>query len=120
MTNSLLSDRGQLQLLGDQPWRSPKRRHPMIEGVRSLVDPALWDGKIFSGGWRTAAGGTAGVTDKSTGESLGRTGVANAADIAAACKRAKAAFPAWAATVPEERAAILLRAADLLEAAKDE
>jgi benzaldehyde dehydrogenase (NAD) len=90
------------------------------ERVKPLLDPAAWQGKVFSNGWRTAAGGTADVTDKSTGASLGRTGLANAADIAEAAKRAKAAFPAWAATAPAARAAILRKAADLLEAAHDE
>jgi hypothetical protein len=90
------------------------------ERVKPLLDPTLWQGKIFSNGWTAAGGGTADVTDKSTGASLGRTGVANAADIAAAAKRAKAAFPAWAATAPAARAAILRKAADLMEAAHDE
>lgn len=90
------------------------------ERIAPLLDTALWQGKIFSNGWRAAAGGTADVTDKSTGASLGRTGLANAADIADAAKRAKAALPAWSATTPSARAAILRRAADLLEAAHDE
>jgi benzaldehyde dehydrogenase (NAD) len=90
------------------------------ERVKPLLDPAAWQGKIFSNGWKTPGGGTADVTDKSTGASLGRTGVANAADIAEAAKRAKAALPAWAATAPSARAAILRKAADLMEAAHDE
>ena len=59
------------------------------ERVQPLLEPAKWQGKIFSNGWRDAAGGTADVTDKSTGASLGRTGVANKADIAEAAKRAQ-------------------------------
>src|SRR5580658_2564250 len=92
---------------------------PMIE-TRVLLDPAVWQGKIYSNGWRTAAGGATDVTDKSTGAALGRTGVANAADIAEAAKRAKAALPAWRATPAAKRAEILRKAADLLEAAQDE
>jgi benzaldehyde dehydrogenase (NAD) len=90
------------------------------ERVQPLLDHAVWQGKIFSNGWRKAAGGTADVTDKSSGEVLGQTGLANAADIAEAAKRAKAALPAWAATPPAERAAILRRAADAFEKARDE
>jgi benzaldehyde dehydrogenase (NAD) len=90
------------------------------ERVKPLLEAAVWQGKIFSNGWVAAKGGTADVTDKSTGASLGRTGLANAADVAEAAKRAKAAFPAWAATAPAARAAILRKAADLLEAANDE
>src|ERR1700735_1395532 len=89
----------------------------MIE-QRVLLDPAAWQGKIFSNGWRAAA--TTDVTDKSTGASLGRTGVANTADVADAAKRAKAALPAWRATPPAKRAEILTKAADLLAAAQDE
>ena len=90
------------------------------ERAKLLLDPTLWHGKIFSDGWRSAAGGTADVLDKSSGEPLGVTGLANAADIASAAKRAKAAFPAWAATSPAVRSTILRKAADLLEAAHDE
>jgi benzaldehyde dehydrogenase (NAD) len=85
-----------------------------------LLDPAAWQGKIYSNGWRTPGGGQTDVTDKSTGESLGKTGVANAADVADAARRAKAAFPAWAATPAAKRAEILNRAADLLEASAEE
>ena len=93
----------------------------MIEDrVAPLLDPDLWQGKIFSNGWRTPAGGTAPVLDKATGASLGTTGIANKADVAEACARAKAAFPAWSATPGADRARILVRAAELLEAAADE
>jgi benzaldehyde dehydrogenase (NAD) len=93
----------------------------MIEQhVAPLLDHALWQGKIYSDGWRSPAGGTVPVLDKATGASLGTAGIADAADVAAACARAKAAQPAWAATAPAERAAILLRAADLLEASAAE
>ena len=93
----------------------------MIEQrVARLLDPDLWQGKIYSGGWRTPAGGSAPVLDKSSGESLGTSGIANAADVADACRRAKAALPRWTATPPAERAAILVRAADILANATDE
>ena len=93
----------------------------MIEaGVQPLLDPAAWQGKIFSNGWRSDAGGSTDVTDKSTGAAIGRTGVANAADIAAAAERAKAALPGWSATPPARRAEILRTAAGLLEAAQEE
>jgi benzaldehyde dehydrogenase (NAD) len=43
-----------------------------------------------------------------------------AADIAAIAERAAAAFPAWAATGPNARRALLNKAADALEARKDD
>jgi benzaldehyde dehydrogenase (NAD) len=85
-----------------------------------VIDPSIWQGKIWSSGWRASGGGTADVLDKSSGAVLGRVGVANAADVAAACSRARAASGAWAATPAEQRAAILTRAADLLAAASAE
>jgi benzaldehyde dehydrogenase (NAD) len=93
----------------------------MIEDrVAQLLDDELWQGKIYSNGWRTPTGGSTTVLDKATGASLGTTGIATKADVAEACARARAAFPAWAALPGEKRAAILNRAADLLAAAIDE
>jgi RHH-type proline utilization regulon transcriptional repressor/proline dehydrogenase/delta 1-pyrroline-5-carboxylate dehydrogenase len=46
---------------------------------------------------------------------IGICGSASAAEADQAVATARAAFPAWAATPPEERAAILERAADLIE-----
>jgi benzaldehyde dehydrogenase (NAD) len=91
----------------------------MIE-QQQLIDPSVWNGKLWSSGWRVPAGGAADVLDKSSGAMLGRVGVANAADVAEACARARAASIAWAATPGEERAAILNRAAELLAAASVE
>jgi benzaldehyde dehydrogenase (NAD) len=85
-----------------------------------LLDPTVFDAKLSSDGWRTAAGGTVDVVDKASGEVLARVGLANAADVADACRRARAASPGWTATPPSERSAILLRAADLLAAAAEE
>ena len=90
------------------------------ERQRHLIEPAEWDGKIWSSGWRKAGGGVTDVLDKSSGASLGRVGVANAGDVADACSRALAASAAWAATPAADRAAIMLRAADMLEAASVE
>ncbi|HTW85121.1 MAG TPA: benzaldehyde dehydrogenase [Candidatus Sulfotelmatobacter sp.] len=93
----------------------------MIEtSAPGLLRPDRWDGRFYSDGWRSTTGGTADVLDKSTGAVIGRIGVASVADVAAASKRAADAFPSWAATAPAERAAILHRAADLLEAAAGE
>jgi benzaldehyde dehydrogenase (NAD) len=84
--------------------------HMTISAARSE-----WDGQLYSGGWRSAEGGTTEVLEKATGERLATVGLAGAADVARATQRAAAAQPAWAATSFEQRAAILRRAADLLE-----
>jgi benzaldehyde dehydrogenase (NAD) len=74
-----------------------------------------WHGRIFSAGWRTPHGGSADVTEPATGATLGRTGVADAADVDAAAAQAAAAQPAWAALQFDQRAAVLREAARLLK-----
>jgi benzaldehyde dehydrogenase (NAD) len=93
----------------------------MIEARKlQLIDPAAWNDNICSSGWRIGRAGVANVLDKSSGAVLGRVGVADAADVADACLRALVASSSWAATPAEERAAIMLRAADILASASAE
>jgi benzaldehyde dehydrogenase (NAD) len=88
-----------------------------VEGTATTMSTARpeWDGQLYSDGWRASAGGTTEVLEKATGERLATVGLAGAADVARACEGVAAAQPAWAATSFEERAAVLRRAADLLE-----
>ena len=58
------------------------------------------------------------VEDPSTREVLGTVPQSGRADIDAAVAAAAAAFPAWSATTPGERALALLKLADALESAK--
>jgi benzaldehyde dehydrogenase (NAD) len=83
--------------------------------MTATTAPTQWDGQLHSSGWRTAHGGTVDVQEKATGELLATVGLADATDVAEAAERAALAQPAWAATSFEERAAILRRAAALLE-----
>ena len=83
--------------------------------MTATTAPTQWDGQLHSGGWRAAHGGTVDVLEKATGERLATVGLADATDVAEAAERAALAQPAWAATSFEERAAILRRAAALLE-----
>ena len=82
----------------------------------TFLDESTWRGKVFSGGWRSAEGGAAAVTEPATGTELGRAGIASPADIAAAAGAAAAAQPAWAALPYTERAAILRRAGGIWQA----
>lgn len=86
----------------------------------SLLDSAAWQGKIFSSGWVDAAGGTVDTLEPATGEVLATVGLANAADVANAAVAAKAAQPEWAAKTGPERAALLRRAAGVVEANRAE
>jgi succinate-semialdehyde dehydrogenase / glutarate-semialdehyde dehydrogenase len=70
---------------------------------------------FIDGRWRPAQSGRRlAINDPATGEPVGSTALADAADIDAAVTAAERAFPAWAATHPDARAKILHRAADLI------
>jgi benzaldehyde dehydrogenase (NAD) len=79
----------------------------------TLLDPAIWRGKAYSGGWRDTGGGQATVTEPATGAVLGQIGLATPADIADAAAAAAQAQPAWAALPHTRRAAILRKAGDI-------
>ena len=64
------------------------------------------------------SGKTISVEDPSTREVLGSVPQSGRADVDAAVAAAAAAFPAWSATTPAERALALLKLADALESAK--
>lgn len=72
---------------------------------------------LYSGGvWHPALSGeTVLVRDPATGETVGSTAVAGAADVDAAVRRAVPAQREWAAMPSGERARILRRAADLID-----
>ena len=76
----------------------------------------------FIGGRR--AEGTSGrwgdVFDPSTGEVAARAPFADAREVDAAVQAAKAAWPGWAATPPAQRARIMFRFRDLVEAHREE
>ncbi|MET8408829.1 aldehyde dehydrogenase family protein [Streptomyces sp. NPDC005195] len=79
------------------------------------------DGMYIDGAWRPAAGtGTIEVVNPADEQVVGRVPAGTAEDVDAAVRAARAAFPAWAATPPAERAARLAALRDVLEARKDE
>jgi len=68
------------------------------------------------GGSRIASksGNAQAVFNPATGEQIDSLGLSSAAEVAAAIEVAKAAFPAWAATPPLKRAAVMFRFNELL------
>ncbi|KAA9155187.1 NAD-dependent succinate-semialdehyde dehydrogenase [Microbacterium lushaniae] len=79
------------------------------------------DGLYIAGQWRAAEGGkTLDVADPATGDVIRSIADASVADGAAAMDAAAESFPAWAATPVRERAEILRRAFDLLQARKED
>ncbi|WRS30030.1 NAD-dependent succinate-semialdehyde dehydrogenase [Actinomycetaceae bacterium MB13-C1-2] len=72
-------------------------------------------GLLIGGQWRPSSDdSTLEVSDPATGEVLKKIASASVADGVDAVRAADAAFPAWAATPPRERADILRRAFDLV------
>lgn len=77
--------------------------------------------QLYIGGkWRDAEDGkTFDVYNPANGEFMCKCAAASKADVDDAVKAAWAAFPAWKKTSPAERAAILLKIADIIDANKD-
>jgi acyl-CoA reductase-like NAD-dependent aldehyde dehydrogenase len=78
--------------------------------------------KIYiDGAWVPSSGtGSIDVFDSTNGEVIGRIPQGTAADVDAAAKAARAAFPEWAAKSPEERAKFCTRISEGLGARMDE
>ncbi|WP_306319333.1 MULTISPECIES: aldehyde dehydrogenase family protein [unclassified Streptomyces] len=79
------------------------------------------DGMYIDGAWRAAGGGdTIAVVDPKDERVIGHVPAGTAEDVDAAVRAARAAFPAWAATPPAERAKRIAALRDVLAARKDE
>ncbi|MEU1401542.1 aldehyde dehydrogenase family protein [Streptomyces sp. NPDC005728] len=71
--------------------------------------------RLFVGGeWVEPDGGFYPVTDPATEETVGLAPEAGPEQVRAACAAAREAFGAWSRTSPEERAAVLGRAAEII------
>ena len=75
-----------------------------------------WKGKVYSGRWQLAKGGSREVIEPATGKVLTEVGIADADDVRDSAKAAAEAQVEWANTPAAQRAAVLRRAAQLLEA----
>ena len=83
--------------------------------ARDFIAVDRWRGKAFLGEWCVTGGGVMEISDPATRAVLGSVGIADPKDIARAAREARQAQPAWAGKLPQQRAAILNKAADLLE-----
>jgi benzaldehyde dehydrogenase (NAD) len=81
----------------------------------SILDPSVWTSALFTGTWTKPNGGDTAVTEPATGNELGRVGVADTSDLAAACQAAADAQREWAHASYETRAAVLRNAGRILE-----
>ena len=86
----------------------------------ALLDDGAWHGKVWTGAWTDGSGGTYDVVEPATGDVVGAVGKATKEDVVAAADRAAAAQRAWAAAPFEDRARVLRRAGEVLEANADE
>jgi benzaldehyde dehydrogenase (NAD) len=86
----------------------------------SLLEVSSWSGNVFVGEWRPGGGGTSDVREPATGQVLGSIGVADLNDVSEAAARAVEAQREWAARGAFERAAVLMKAADLFHEYEDE
>ncbi|MGX7006147.1 benzaldehyde dehydrogenase [Caballeronia sp. KNU42] len=83
--------------------------------MSSIEHKAVWESRIYSDGWVSAAGGVSPVVEPATGETLAIVGLGNPVDIDQAAKSAATAQEAWASTPFDQRAAVLREAARLLK-----
>lgn len=86
----------------------------------TLLNPERQDGRLFLDGQWQPTNTTRAVPEPATGEILAHAAIADADTMQRAIRQAHAAQPAWAATPARERAAVLLRAAQLLQQHFDE
>ena len=76
---------------------------------------------FIDGEWReSTSGATEEATSPATGEPLGPVAWGDRVDARQAIAAANAAFPSWAARTGFERAELLHRAADAMEARRDD
>ena len=73
----------------------------------SFLTEETWTGQVYSGGWIAAEGGDMPVREPATGRELGRIGVATAADVTRAARKAAAAQPSSASSALPVGSAVL-------------
>ena len=107
------SGRSKTQLAHDEP-----------VAAQASVTPSLYhgfEGQYIDGAWRPGKhGGVQVDTDPYSGETLVETIMANRTDLDEAYHAAASAQISWAARLPAERAAVMLRSAAIMKARHDE
>jgi acyl-CoA reductase-like NAD-dependent aldehyde dehydrogenase len=89
--------------------------------IEGLPDHGSLKTRLLIGGeWRDAGGGeTVPTVDPATNRPIAEVAAAQAEDVDLAVRAARAAFPAWRDLAPEQRARVLLRVAELIEAEQE-
>jgi benzaldehyde dehydrogenase (NAD) len=86
----------------------------------ALLEDGAWPGKVWTGTWADGSGSTYDAVEPATGDVIAPVGRATPDDVTAAAERAAAAQKAWAAAPFEQRARVLRRAGEVLEAHAEE
>jgi benzaldehyde dehydrogenase (NAD) len=81
----------------------------------TVMDPDIWKGKIFDGGWVSPGAGQYPVVEPATGDRIGAVGRASVEDVERAAAKAAEAQRAWARTPYDERIEVVRRCAALWE-----
>ena len=85
------------------------------ETAVAIAAESVWNGKVYSGEWREPKGGSREVIEPATGQALTTVGIARAEDMREAAQAAAKAQIEWGALPADQRAAVMRRAAVLLE-----
>ncbi len=91
-----------------------------VSETTQLLRRALEAHCLFNGDWVPGSAPVQAVLEPATGEVLLHSAMADPADMAAACRAAALAQPAWAALGPRQRAEVFRQAAGWAQAAFDE
>src|SRR3954449_6575491 len=103
-----------------QPAAATRPREAKETSDMGLLDDGAWHGKVWTGSGTDGSGGTYDAVEPATGDVIAPVGKATPADVHTAAERAVGAQRAWAAAPFEERARVLRRAGEVLEAHADE
>ena len=79
-----------------------------------FFEQSTWEGRTYLGGW-TSLRSARDIVSPSTGERIGSFAQGTAEDVETAADLAVSAQKLWAATSPDERSAVLRRAAAIIE-----
>ena len=83
--------------------------------TESFIANAIWQEKLFTGKWVSGSAKPVIVTEPASGKELGQIAMESPEDVSQSCTAAKKAFPVWSTTHFEERAAVLRKAAQVMQ-----
>ncbi len=101
---------------GTLTWKGGVHMSTQQTTAVTIAAENAWKGKVYSGRWQMAKGGSREVIEPATGKVLTEVGIADADDVRESAKAAAEAQVEWANTPADQRAGVLRRAAQLLEA----